>query len=138
MKPEVASSESHKIIVGKTSKMKISFSYDAEADILYVSFGAARSGIGLSINDSLLLRMDQQMKTLIALSIFDYSQTSKKSRIELYGLQEMSDKARTLALKLLQSSPLNRFFILAPSGRDKLYVKPAFNDLRIETLLMAA
>ncbi|MEK7729428.1 MAG: DUF2283 domain-containing protein [candidate division KSB1 bacterium] len=118
--------------------MRISFSYDAEADILYVAFGAARPGVGLSINDSLLLRMDQQMKTLIGLSVFDYSQTSKKSRIELYGLQEMSKEARTLALKLLQSSPLNRFFTLAPTGRDKLYVKPAFNDLRIETLLMAA
>ncbi len=118
--------------------MKIFFSYDAEADVLYVAFGSARPGIGLSINDSLLLRTDQQMKALIGLSIFDYSQTSKKSRIELYGLQEMRAEARTLALKLLQSSLLNRFFILTSTGRDKLYVKPAFNDLRIESLLMAA
>lgn len=117
---------------------KISFSYDAEADILYVTFGAMRAGVGLAINDSVLLRMDQQMKTLIGLSIFDYSQTSKKSRIELYGLQEMSNEASALALKLLQRPPLNRFFTLAASGRDKLYVKPAFNDLRIETLLLAA
>ncbi len=89
---------------------KISFSYDAEADVLYVTFGSTRAGIGLSINDSLLLRTDQQMKTLIGLSIFDYSQTSKKSRIELYGLKEMSAEAGAFALKLLQSSPLNRFF----------------------------
>ncbi len=118
--------------------MKISFSYGAEADVLCVAFGSARPGVGLSINDSLLLRTDQQMKTLVGLSIFDYSQTSKKSRIELYGLQEMSAEARTLALKLLQGTPLNRFSILTPTGREKLYVKPAFNDLRIETLLMAA
>jgi uncharacterized protein YuzE len=118
--------------------MKISFSYDAEADILYIAFGANRPGIGLPINDSVLLRMDQQMRTLIGLSIFDYSQTSKRNRIELYGLQEMSAETKTLALRLLQRSPLNRFFTLAASGRDKLYVKPAFNDLRIETLLLAA
>jgi len=117
---------------------KITFSYDSEADILYVAFGAARSGIGLLINDSLLLRVDQQMKDLVGLSIFDYQQTVKKSRLELYGLKELDTEAQNLALSLLQTAPLNRFLLLIQNGRNKVHVKPMLDDLRIETLLMAA
>ncbi len=117
---------------------KITFLYDAEADILYVAFGSSRSGIGLLINDNLLLRMDQRMQTLIGLSIFDYQETTQKNRIELYGLNEMSAETKNLALTLLQNPPLNRFLTLKRNGRDKFYVKPMLNDLRIETLLKAA
>ncbi len=117
---------------------KISFSYDSEADILYVAFGAARPGVGLLINDNLLLRVDEKMKALVGLSIFDYQQTMKKERLELYGLKEMSTKAKNFALLLLQTPPLNCFFLFEKNGRNKLYVKPTLNDLRVETLLMAA
>ena len=117
---------------------KITFSYDSEADILYVAFGASRPGIGLLINDSLLLRVNQQMKALVGLSIFDYQQTAKKSRLELYGLRELGTEAQNLALSLLQTAPLNRFLQLMQNGRNKIYVKPTLDDLRIETLLMAA
>ena len=117
---------------------KITFSYDSEADILYVAFGASRPGIGLLINDSLLLRVNQQMKDLVGLSVFDYQQTAKKSRLELYGLRELDIEAQNLALSLLQTAPLNRFLQLIQNGRNKVYVKPTLDDLRIETLLMAA
>lgn len=117
---------------------KISFSYDSEADILYIAFGATRPGVGLLINDNVLLRVDQKMNLLIGLTIFDYQRTAKKERLELYGLKEMSAKAKNLALSLLQNPPLNRFFIVEKNGRTKLYVKPTLNELKIETLLMAA
>ncbi len=117
---------------------KITFSYDSEADILYVAFGTTRPGIGLLINASLLLRVNRQMKELVGLSIFDYQQTAKKSRLELYGLKELDIAAQNLALSLLQTAPLNRFLQLVQNGRNKIFVKPTFDDLRIETLLMAA
>jgi uncharacterized protein YuzE len=117
---------------------KITFSYDAEADILYVAFGISRPGIGLLINDNLLLRVDQEMKELVGLSIFDYRETMKKNRLALYGLKEMSAKAKNLALSLLQAPPLNRFFLLLKAGQNKHYVQPTLHNLRIETLLMAA
>lgn len=117
---------------------KITFSYDAEADILYIAFGTNRPAIGLLINDSLLLRVDQRMKALIGLSIFDYHMTAKKDRLELYGLQEMTPQARDFALALLQKAPLNRLLALVHKSRSQLYVKPLFRDLRIENLLMAA
>lgn len=105
---------------------------------MYVAFGASRPGIGLLINDSLLLRVDEEMKDLVGLSIFDYQQTAKKDHLELYGLKEMSANAKNFALSLLQKPPLNRFFLLIQAGRNKLYVKPTLDDLKIETLLMAA
>jgi hypothetical protein len=46
--------------------------------------------------------------------------------------------AKNFALALLQSPPLNRFFFIQKNGRSQLCVKPTFNELKIETLLMAA
>jgi hypothetical protein len=75
---------------------------------------------------------------LVGFSIFDYRKTTRKERLELYGLREMSTKARKFALSLLQTSPLNRFFRLIRNNRNALYVKPTLDDLRIENLLLAA
>ncbi|MFQ5628009.1 MAG: DUF2283 domain-containing protein [bacterium] len=117
---------------------KITFSYDSDADILYVAFGANRAGIGLSINDRVLLRVDQKMKQLIGLTIFDYHKTAQMKSLELYGLKEMDSNVEYFALSLLQKAPLNRFFKFN-SIRDKIpTLQPNLKKLRIETLLHAA
>jgi len=117
---------------------KITFSYDSEADVLYIAFGTNRPGIGLSINDSILLRVDRKMKNLIGLTIFDYHETGQREPLELYGLREMDTQAKAFALDLLLKAPLNRFFLLTNNGKNTHYVEPTLKELRVETLLLAA
>ena len=52
-------------------------SYDAEADVLYVSFGKPRRAEGMDIGDGTILRIDPDTEEIIGITILDFKRRTK-------------------------------------------------------------
>jgi uncharacterized protein YuzE len=100
------------------------YTYDEDADILYISFVAGETATGIMLNDQLLLRVKRAERRAIGLTIMDYSilahQTDIGPRaVPLTGLQEVSQELRELALDVLRTPMLQTIVTLSaysPSG----------------------
>lgn len=102
------------------------FTYDEDADILYISFAPGETATGIMLNDQLLLRVKRAERRVVGLTIMDYSilahQTDIGPRtVPLTQLQEVSPELRDLALDLLQTPELRAILTLSvysPPGTD--------------------
>lgn len=52
---------------------KISISYDKEADVMYLSFGAPVKAIGEEIDSGVFARFDPQTEDLVGLTVTNFS-----------------------------------------------------------------
>jgi uncharacterized protein YuzE len=59
-------------ILEKTSA--IDWDYDQEADVLYLSVGAPRPGMGVDLGDGIVLRYDEEAGELIRLTLIGLRQ----------------------------------------------------------------
>lgn len=94
------------------------YSYDEDADILYISFAPGETATGIMLNDQLLLRVKRAERRAIGLTIMDYSilahQTDIGPRaVPLTGLQDISQDLRELALELLRTPALQAIVMLS-------------------------
>ena len=48
---------------------RIDWDYDAEADVLYLSFGKPRKAIGVDIGDGVVVRYDEKKKEVVGLTV---------------------------------------------------------------------
>jgi len=118
----------------------ITFSHDKISDILYIYFGSNRPASGVPINDALLLRINWDEKELVGLTIFDYKDTCKRSRLELYGLDEMDIESSQFVKNLLQSRPLNQFLKITEENKisvSPIKIESASLKVNIEDILAA-
>ncbi len=104
------------------------FTYDEDADILYISFAPGETATGIMLNDHLLLRVNRAARRAVGLTIMDYSifahQTDIGPRtVPLTRLQEVSPELRELALDILQTPELRAILTLSaysPAGTDTI------------------
>ncbi|OGL43689.1 MAG: hypothetical protein A2161_21735 [Candidatus Schekmanbacteria bacterium RBG_13_48_7] len=61
--------ETIKILEGKPS---LTWKYDEEADVLYISVGKPKSAIGIDIGDGLVVRYDEKKREVIDLTIIGF------------------------------------------------------------------
>lgn len=61
----------------------MNLSYDAEADVLYLSIGEPRPAISRELGDDLLLRIDPQTGNVIGLTILNLSAREDLSALPL-------------------------------------------------------
>ena len=47
----------------------ISWDYDAEADVLYLSVGEPWSALGIDVGDGVVLRFDEERKEVVGLTV---------------------------------------------------------------------
>jgi len=52
--------------------------YDAEADVLYISFGEPRPSESLDIGDVTILRINPKTEEVVGLTILDFSRRTEK------------------------------------------------------------
>ena len=52
--------------------------YDAEADVLYISFGEPKPAEGLDIGDGTILRVDPETEKIVGLTILDFSKRTEE------------------------------------------------------------
>lgn len=58
--------EAIKILEGKPS---LSWEYDEEADVLYISAGAPRPAVGKDIGEGVVVRYDEKAKEIVGITI---------------------------------------------------------------------
>jgi len=51
--------------------------YDADADVLYISFGEPRPAEGLDIGDGTILRVDPETEEVVGLTILDFTKRTE-------------------------------------------------------------
>jgi uncharacterized protein YuzE len=48
---------------------ELTWDYDKDADVLYISIGKPRSGVGIDIGDGLIVRYDESNREVIGLTV---------------------------------------------------------------------
>jgi uncharacterized protein YuzE len=86
--------------------------YDEMSDTLYISFAPGERATGIELNDYLLLRINQQERRAVGLTIFEYSIWAQPTELgprsfPLTGLAHLSTDLRELALSILQQPPVS-------------------------------
>jgi len=62
------------------ARKKMSFSYDKQADVLYLSVGNPRNSISQEVEDGILLRFDAKSKEISGLTIMDFQARFQKAK----------------------------------------------------------
>jgi uncharacterized protein YuzE len=76
-------------------KNKIKWDYDAEADILYISFGNPRNAEGVDIGEGTIIRIQPETKEIIGLTILS---PLKRTLTSLMGKNQIRHKKKTSAI----------------------------------------
>lgn len=62
------------------ARKKMSFSYDKQADVFYLSVGKPRKSLTREIKDGILVRFDQKSKEITGLTILDFEARFEKAK----------------------------------------------------------
>ena len=62
------------------ARKKMSFSYDKQADVLYLSMGNPRKSISHEVEDGIILRFDAKKKHLSGVTIMDFQARFQKAK----------------------------------------------------------
>ncbi len=63
------------------TKTESIINYDAEADVLYVSFGKPRKAEGIDIGDGTILRIDPDTGEVIGITLLDFKRRTSNSEV---------------------------------------------------------
>jgi uncharacterized protein YuzE len=59
--------------MARTKFQRLSFSYDTEADVLYVSVGRQKSAVGEFLENGVILRRDPKSHRVVGFTIVDFA-----------------------------------------------------------------
>lgn len=114
---------------------QLNVTYDQEGDILSLEFGRRRKGVGVELNEHLLLRIDPRSGRALSLTIFDFSKVSRLTTTQLSGLKNLSKEVAALTVEALQSEPLRSFIQIAQHPRRKRLPDKARQRMRRARLI---
>ena len=90
------------------------YSYDKEADVLYISFSPGeKATAAVELNDNILLRFNREQKRAIGLTLQDFSVLVQLTELgprsfPLSGLDELEPDWREIVVDLITSAPVNQ------------------------------
>ena len=90
------------------------YSYDKEADVLYISFSPGeKATTTVELNDNILLRFDRAEKRAIGLTLMDFSVLVQLTKLgprsfPLSGLNELEPEWQDMVIEIITSSPVNQ------------------------------
>jgi hypothetical protein len=92
--------------------------YEPESDILEIVFGENESATGIELTDHIILRLNQETKRALSLTVLHFSILTEKTEYgprsySLDRLNELPQELRDLVLHLATSSPVNQFLKLS-------------------------
>lgn len=91
-----------------------SYSYDKEADVLYISFSPGETPTAaVELNDNILLRFNFEEKRPIGLTLMDFSvlvqlTTLGPRSFALSGLAELEPEWQEVVIEIITSSPVSQ------------------------------
>lgn len=68
------------------AETELDWSYDAEADALYVSFGAPREAVGIDIGDGVIVRYDEQAAEVVGLTVIGLRSRTERRLVDSSGV----------------------------------------------------
>ena len=113
------------------------FKYDEPGDTMYVSFAAGENGIGIELNEQILLRINETERRAVGLTLFDYSVLARRTEIgfrslPLNGLEDLPTEMRELVLEILLSAPVKDVLSLSaytPSTAETIPITSLQNSV---------
>lgn len=114
------------------------FSYDKEADVLYISFSPGeKATTAVELNDNILLRFNRAEKRAIGLTLMDFSVLVQLTDLgprsfPLTGLNELEPEWQETVIEIITKPPVNQILkvsIYTPSLNETVPIahveKPA-------------
>ncbi len=92
----------------------VHLAYDEECDILEVVFKGIEANCAIELTDHILLRFNLEQERAAGLSILDFSLLARSTEIGprnflITGLDDLPEDMRRTVLKIITTSPVNRF-----------------------------
>ncbi len=90
------------------------YSYDKEADVLYISFSPGeKATAAVELNDNILLRFNRDERRAIGLTLMDFSVLIQLTNLgprsfPLHGLKELEQDWQDLVIELITKPPVNQ------------------------------
>lgn len=95
------------------------YDYDEEGDVLDVYFGAKRPAWTIELTPNIMISVDRTKRKAVSLTLIDYTELVRHSerprriwgarRFPITGLADLPIEERDFVLKILNSSPINRW-----------------------------
>ena len=90
------------------------YSYDKDADVLYISFSPGeKAPAAVELNNNILLRFNRAEKRAIGLTLMDFSVLAQLTELgprsfPLSGLQELEPEWQEIVIDILTTPPVNQ------------------------------
>lgn len=90
------------------------YSYDKDADVLYISFSPGeKATTAVELNDNILLRFNRAEKRAIGLTLMDFSVLIQLTKLgprsfPLTGLNDLEPEWQETVIEILTSPPVNQ------------------------------
>ncbi|MEW5989578.1 MAG: DUF2283 domain-containing protein [Chloroflexota bacterium] len=90
------------------------YSYDNEADVLYISFSPGeKATAAVELNDNILLRFNRAERRAIGLTLMDFSVLVQLTQLgprnfPLTGLKELEPEWQEMVIEIITKSPVNQ------------------------------
>ncbi len=95
------------------------YSYDKEADVLYISFSPGeKATTAVELNNNILLRFNRAEKRAIGLTLMDFSVLVQLTELgprsfPLTGLSELETEWREAVIEIITTPPVNQILRVA-------------------------
>lgn len=93
---------------------KSTYSYDKEADVLYISFSPGeKPTAAVELNENILLRFNREEKRVIGLTLMDFSVLVQLTRFgprsfPLTGLKDLEPEWQEFVIEIITAPPVNQ------------------------------
>jgi uncharacterized protein YuzE len=90
------------------------YSYDKEADVLYISFSPGeKASTAVELNDNILLRFNRAEKRAVGLTLMGFSVLVQLTKLgprsfPLSGLKELEPDWQEMVIEIITQSPVNQ------------------------------
>ena len=113
---------------------KVSYSYDKEVDVLYISFSPGeKATTAVELNDNILLRFNRAEKRAIGLTLMDFSVLVQLTNLgprsfPLSGLKELEPDWQDTVIEIITKPPVSKIL------KVSVYT-PSLNETMLITLV---
>ena len=111
-------------------KQNPTYSYDKEADVLYISFSAGeKPTAAVELNENILLRFNRAEKRAIGLTLMDFSVLVQSTNLgprsfPLTGLKELEPEWQDTVIAIITTAPVNQILKVSSYAASPIEIVP--------------
>lgn len=125
------------------------YSYDQEADVLYISFGGIenfaekatteKATAAVELNENILLRFNRAERRAVGLTLMDYSVLAQMTAwgprsFPLHGLQDLEPEWQEVVIELITQPPVNQILRVSAYSPSAVELIPIVSVLQPQEL----